>query len=735
MSRSVLLRLAIAGLATTVPMVVAFAQAAPRVALEEITVTAQKREQQVQDVGIAVAVVTAEQMSDLGITTATDVATFTPGVNVGGSFAGQFLTFSIRGVTQTDVLDHTEAPTAVYMDDGYVAALNGQGMLMFDIERLEVLKGPQGTLFGRNATGGAVNIVSRRPGKETQGFFDLTYGRYDEARLEAAVGGPLSDTAQGRVAGLYSQRNPYHENLYPGGVDPGGYRNWGVRGQLAIQPGDDVDILLTAFAADQTMNTPPYQSRSIRGVTDDSGTLVNAVEAAFPTLIGTTDPDGRGPQVLHDFSREDVNELQLYGGTARVDWRINGMTLTSVTDYKRFEKALYLDADVTEVPLLNTANLAVTTNYSEELRLFGSSGAVRWTLGAYYLHIDSDIPRAAIDIPVFGIVEQDTYRLKTDSLSGFVQVEYDLSQAITLIGGVRVTGEDKKFDYVSNTYVSAGNPIDPPGAFLFENRPPIHEDRSQTLVSAKLELDYHFGDAVLLYASFNRGVKAGSFNAPFGGAPSISDEEVPYDPETLYAYELGLKSTLLGGSTRANAAAFVYDYKDYQAFLLEGLSTQVVNNDARYYGIEGEVNSRLSEHWSLLASAAWIDATVKDVNVFGRIVDRRPTFTPGFAASGVLRYEFDAIGGQVGLQAEVNYKGDSYYSLSNFDSARVRAYTLANVRASYTTGDGRWQFAGFVRNLTDEEYFTVGFDFPDFGFAETAYGDPRTYGITVRYQF
>jgi iron complex outermembrane receptor protein len=253
--------------------------------LEEVIVTAQKREQNIQDVGIAITAFTGDQMTALGVEESFDIAKFTPGVHISGNLAGQNTQFTIRGVTQNDFNDIIEAPTAIYLDEGYIAIAQGQTFATFDIERVEVLKGPQGTLFGRNATGGAVQFFSRKPSFDSvEGFADVTVGRYDSnsdansIRFEGAVGGPFSDRAAGRIAVLYNDHEDYLNNLYPldefgagtlggpngnspgpgAGADMGGSESIAGRAILAFQQSDDVTWTFSINAATSDVPTGPY---------------------------------------------------------------------------------------------------------------------------------------------------------------------------------------------------------------------------------------------------------------------------------------------------------------------------------------------------------------------------------------------------------------------------------------------------------------------------------------------
>ena len=241
--------LALAVAATFTATLAPVALAETRSMLEEVKVTAQKREQNVQDVGISITAFTGEQMDALGLRNSSDLAVMTPGVSVGGNLAGQNLQFTIRGVAQNDFNDQTESPVAVYIDDTYVAMAQGQRFAMFDLDRVEILKGPQGTLFGRNATGGLAHFVTRRPTDELEGYIEGQVGDYDRYMLEGAIGGALTDSMRGRLSLYYEEQDGYLDNSYDPsspvsfmpselalsegtGDDFGGEENTGVRGQL-----------------------------------------------------------------------------------------------------------------------------------------------------------------------------------------------------------------------------------------------------------------------------------------------------------------------------------------------------------------------------------------------------------------------------------------------------------------------------------------------------------------------
>lgn len=752
--------------------------------LETIVVTAQKREQSAQDVGISISAFSADDIHELGLLSSVDLAAMSPGVSLAGSYGGQFLTFAVRGVTQNDFLDHTEAPTSVYVDEAYMAMMTTQQFVMFDVERAEILKGPQGTLFGRNSTGGTVNFTTRRPTDELSGYIDLGYARFDQARIEAALGGPISERIDGRVAMLYSRSSPILDNSYPGGGDLWANESVAGRAHVLFKISDATNLLVTGYGGRSEAPSSPWQWNGTIQVVNENGQVINSVKAGpneirecigpgganadcgndvlgSPDGFALTRPvpggdffgyreDRGGLDINQDVPDEDVNTLDLYGGTANLSWERDAMTLVSVTDYKVAKKDFQLDGTVSPARGINTVAKAETTSYSEELRLMGDQDRWRWVAGLYYLNIDADVPTTGIWLPVDGDTPTillaglqgfqflDTYELETRSTSLFGQLEFDLSDQFTAIGGVRVTDEKKDFDYRSDIFLqtSQQNPRTFQKGFFLAPTRAYRGDSSTTLVSVRAELDWKPRDGLLVYGSFNRGVKAGGFNAPFAGGASISDDAIPYDPETLNAYELGFKSTLAGGSTQVNGSAFFYDYRNYQSYQFIGLTSQVTNNDAEYHGAELEVVSQPIDGLYLKLSGSYLDTQVFDVLSFGITADKESSFAPEFQAAGIARYEWPLLGGVAAVQGTVSYSDSYYFSLTNFDAMKAGSHTAYDGRVSYLFPDQRTELTVFVDNIGDKRYDTLGFDLSSScGCSLATYAKPRTYGLSVRYGF
>ncbi|MCG8403343.1 MAG: TonB-dependent receptor, partial [Firmicutes bacterium] len=337
--------------------------------------------------------------------------------------------------------------------------------------------------------------------------------------------------------------------------------------------------------------------------------------------------------------------------------------------------------------------------------------------------------------------------LETNSYSIFGQYEYDLSDQLTLITGLRIIQEEKDFEVAIGIFESFDVFTVNQGPFLpnaFGQGSPFfnEDDSSDTLWAGKVQLDYRLDDDTLIYAGINRGVKAGSFNAPLLGSylGSGQAEGLPYDEEVLLAYEAGYKTSFHDGRTRFNANVFYYDYSDYQAFLFVGVGGVVINADADNYGVEFEVQTNPMEGLDIMFSASWFDATVKDVLLRNgsplpaRDVD--PTYAPEKQATGLIRYEWPAIGGMMAVQADVSYSDEYYYNLRNFDADKFDSYVMTNARISWVNADENWELALIGRNITDERAGVQGFDLATLcGCNEVSYRAPRFYGVSAKYEF
>ena len=779
--------------------------------LEQVVVTAQRREQNVQDVGISIAVLGGEDLKLQGLSSSVEIAEQTPGVHMGGSLAGQSFQFSIRGVTQNDFSDSIEPPVAVYVDDAYIPTQQGQTLAMFDVARVEVLKGPQGTLFGRNATGGLVHFVVNTPTRDTEGSVDLSYGNFGETKVEAALSGALSERVSARASVFYNKIDNFWENEYPAGAiaglptsfgpslakccdDVGGFETYAGRLQLQVDVSDRLTVRLIGSAAKRELSTAPYTSVATTPVVNAAGSVVNVIRtpaddtrtiigpdgsnyfnpALFP-LQGAQTGLGFGPapglrfpgntwfgyrpldpedlKLSVQYANEDSNEDSSYSVGLHVDYDFGAVSLVSLTNVMDFDKMLMMDASGMPQNVFQYGTDSATSSFSQEFRLSGAdSGAFRWVGGLYYLHVDTDTKDGLVGSTgslfagSFGLNATGAdlladRTLKTDSTSLFSQIEYDFAPRWTVIAGARGVREKQEFDL---EYYAAQNDHDyevDSSTVLFPlPYAPYDDERTQDLFAAKLQVEFRPTDEVLWFLGLNRGVKAGNYNAKtFDGSPNIGADEVAYDPEVLLSFEGGFKWNPANMPLSLNGTAFHYEYSDYQAFVFTTNSGVVKNVDAETDGIELQLNARLGSDLDLMLGYAWTDANIPDFEIApGVFRDVKPTFTSEHAAVLSLRYDVpaDIFGGRAELGTSVSYSSSFFHNLRNFDADEMDGRTLGNADVSWFSADDRWRLTGYVKNITDERYGTVGFDSAaNCGCSIEAYGMPRTYGLAIGTKF
>ncbi len=780
---------------------------------DEIIVFAQKREQSLQDVGIAVTAFTGDQLRALGVQRSVDLAAFTPGVHISGNLAGQNTQFTIRGVTQNDFNDIVEAPNAVYLDEGYIAIAQGQTFALFDVERVEVLKGPQGTLFGRNATGGLVHYISNKPSlDEVEGYVNLEYSLFDapdtpgQFNVQAALGAPITEEFAVRGAIFYNNRQPLLKNLYPLGAVGGApgpdagadlYDDDTLAGRFTAlwEPSEDLSFTLSFNGGRTRQATGPYQQKPTINVFDADGELVNTIDlpadesrasillnpdgtdsgmdfgfdlgntgvfgepfgrpVAGGDLFGYIDPDGDDFLTSSDFAFEDSGSVDTWGVNLNAQWDdTENIVLTSISDYKDFEKLLFIDVD--SGPGNQSANYAAVdaSTFSQELRLNGTFDRGNWVVGAYYLNIDT-VSDNGLKFPVGSVVPDAPFEvgsdadLQTNSYSAFAQFEYEFTEEFKIILGARIIQEEKDYVFAQNLYftedsrqIHQGTPVQIGPVFTEDGPADFVDSLSQTLWAGKIQLEYTPNEDVLWYLGVNRGVKAGSFNAQLSGGldiPLPPEDFIPYGEEVLWSYEGGVKWTFADGRARLNATAFYYDYKDYQSFLFTGVSGVVINADAENYGAELELQVQPAEGLDLGAGIAWFDATVKDVplRVGGpesRDVD--PTYAPEVQFNGFARYGWQLGGGEAFVLTNVQYSSEYFYNLRNFDSDKFDSYFVWNFGVGWIQDEGNWELRFDMRNLTDERVGTQGFNIAGLcGCNEVAYEPPRSFALSARYNF
>ena len=741
---------------------------------ESIEVTAQKRNENISDVGIAITAFSGEQLEALGLESSTELIAFTPGVSLAGDIGGQRAIFNIRGVVQNDYADLAEAPVAVYVDGGYLASTQAQTFGLFDVARIEILKGPQGTLFGRNATGGLVNTITAKPTADTEGYAEFTAARFEQYRFEGAISGEITDGIYGRFSGFTNQQGEILENIYEDGAAPdtrlgsvgGGEDGYNddtkaFRAQLLFDIGEEGALLLSGNWSDTTKSEGPYQVVNTTEIKDADGNVIDVIYAADDPLgcdtiqagvcvdgnfngdpfrpvqggdfNGNFDPDGSGNKVNKDFAFDDQNKIKSKGLAATLDYAFESFDFFAMSDFKEFKRTVGLDSDQTASPELIFQSNSTIEQFSQEFRFSGESADLKWVGGLYYLSIDTDYSQGLAGSPTtffLGGEENNTLvSLETESYSVFGQIDYSLSDDLVLVGGLRYTREDK--DFVGNVYQNENTndrviEIDTTTTSLET----LVDSNDQNLWSAKLQLEYSVGNS-LYYAGINRGVKAGSFNAPLQGGFSL------YEPEELTAFEAGLKHSFMQGSGVFNANVFYYDYSDYQSFSWVNNAGVVSNEEASFSGVELEVFLTPTDSLDVMVNFSYTDAVVEDLEVAsGYFADTTPPFTPEYQASAMLRYNWDAFDGNMAAQLSANYQSETFHNARNFTAHEIDSFATADTRLTWVDAEDKWLIAAYVDNLFDSDHELIGFDVTGFyGTSQISYAKPRTYGVTVRRNF
>ena len=650
--------------------------------LEEIIVTAQKREQSIQDVGISVSAIEGAAAKSLGMQTTTDITAHMPGVQMFDSVGGPGMNVSIaiRGVGLNDFQDGTEAPSVVYVDEFYILPLAGASVAMYDLDRVEALRGPQGTLFGRNATGGLIHFITNKPDLEKRsGYAEVTLGEHEQINFEGAANLPIMDNLATRVSVVTLNNDGWQDNVLDVEPDGGEVDWWAARNQWLWQMTPDVELLAKVEYSRAKGSTGYYQNQPSYPDPDNNGESTalpsNLVSPFAPTCPGCDFFGFREDQVGAGSSHDDkvaadlphgLDGNEVWNVTGRLKWDLGFAELTSITGFLNLAKDNYEDC-------YNGVSNACVADYNydqeeitQELRLAGESDVMRWTTGVYYLHqdaesktfvgLDYDGDLGFTGIPGVPFVVDSQFKSEVDAWALFGQLEYDLTPEWTVIGGLRYSEDDKTMNQVVTQYIADPANLVLPGGNLrseyFQNFPglpifgglnftrdgaPIPMDLDfdlapETLalpagdlvdqdfsnVNAKAEVDWHPNDDLLVYLSFSRGTKSGGYNnGVIGGLEvGLTNADVPFDEEVLHAWEIGFKSTFWDGLARLNSSAFYYDYSDYQAFQFVGFAAITDNNDATSYGAEIELFLTPTEGLDLAFGMSLLDTEVEDVGSF-----------------------------------------------------------------------------------------------------------------------
>ena len=730
------------------PTLPAFAQG-PGYSLEEVVVTARRRSENLQDVPIAVTAISGLELSLRGASDITELAQSIPSVTLEPSRAtNTTLTAFIRGVGQQDPLAGFEQGVALYLDDVYLARPQGALLDIYDVERIEVLRGPQGTLYGRNAVGGAIKYVTRRLSSELEGKVRASYGAYDQIDLVGSVSVPVSDTLRVGATVASFDRDGFGDNLFTGGEqydkDIVGYRL-----SAEFEPSEKL-LIRAAYDHTQDDSSPVAGYRPFPGAVSGQPVLddlrdTTAGASVLPTTAGIN----------------GNNEVESEGWSVSIDYLLNdSITLRSITSSREDYTESVIDFDGLAVPDFDAPVIYDNEQTSQEFQLLFNSERWNAVLGYYYLDVEAsnDFDVVLGQLIPGGITAYTGGVVKTEAWSAFADITYNLTPQLSLSMGGRYTEDERDADIFRGNYLGTGSPFfGNDSAILLAATSDFEASRTFYDFSPRVNISYLVNDDVTVYAGYSQGWKAGSFD-PRGANFATPAVEKGFDAEELDSFEVGLKATWLDGRAVTNIALFYSDYSDMQIPGSVGADSDgdgvndtfvgTVTNAAQseISGLEVEGNVLVTENLSLQFSASLLDTSIEEWLVNGvDVSDQRAIQnTPEEMAFIGATYVTPLRSGDLRLNANWSYKGDITQFELPTPVIDQDAYDLINASIVWTSMDETWMLGLHGKNLTDEDVKTAGYCFGSGGCPSTLglednttvfYAPPRTWTATVEYRF
>lgn len=723
-----------------VPATQFFAAAGHAAALEEMVVTARKREENLQETPLSIQALGKSELENRSITSVTDLQSSVPNLSMPGAGAAGSSTNSsvyIRGVGQSDTSITMDPGVGVYIDGVYRARLQGGALELMDIERIEVLRGPQGTLYGRNTIGGAINIVSSRPGNEVGARMKLGVGNYD-LRSASIVGNlPLiEDKLLARLSLGYSDRDGYSKNTFTG-------ERWNDKNFIGSRVVLDylaTDTLSFNFNADWSKRNL-HNAGSQCVVLNPNAQVFRLLDASlgFGEACRATQR-GKKLEFAHDLKSLDKNTEWGFGLTA--DWELSAdIALKSITAFRRLEWEGNSDVDGTALALVTSRQAPSTQDqWSQELQLQGETldGDLNWTSGLYFFTEKANRPGFAETFP-FNSFTSRNRKTDNDSYAAFGQATYQFNPAWSLTAGLRYTYEERAFSSEEYNLVS-GVPLS-----LLDGK----EDFDA--LTPMLNLSYAANENVLVYASWSQGYKSGGFNARAN--PDTPLSPAPFDPEQVDAWELGIKSTWLDNRLTVNLAAFQTNYDDIQLTVFTATSTgsflSLVENagKAEIRGVELDINAQLTSWWKISGGYGRTDAKYKKFDTIDtatrQTVDQThlsfantPLEVFNLSSEWRLPVVVADIIEETKLRVDYSHNSGYYNDVINTPQLKTSAFSLLNASLVMTFNDSRSQLQLWGKNLTNEFYVTGALSLADsFGVGQRYLSEPRTYGVSLSHEF
>lgn len=775
---SVRASLAVTAALITLPAMPALAQETPAIedasdiaTSNEITVIARRREERLLDVPIAISALNTDALEKAGAKDLSGIQGAIPNVNiVQGRGSASSANFYIRGIGQPDALQTFDPAVGVYVDGVYLSRIQGALLNLFDVQRVEVLRGPQGTLYGKNTIGGAVNVVSKKPDLDTiRGEAAVTYGRFDEVTAKGYVSAPLvTDKLALSLAGVYDDR----EGIV---TDPATGKKYNDRNNLSgrailrAKPSDTVEISIAGdYTRQRNALTLGQNTAPLIGF-DYNATFTGLTPFVIaPAAVGEWDY-----KASTSFTGDKGQKLDHWGvsGTINVDLS-DALQLVSITAYRKLKTDFFVDIDGTTAEVGDVFVGTRQHQFSQELQLKLEADKLKGVLGLYYLnehvtshqeaYADSYLRYVGTPLNFLRTIDDEQ---DTKSYAAFGQLTYDFTDALSLTGGLRYTRETK--EYFRTTTATTSSPVFPAivirNTFTFpDNLPaPFNTDNSVTYEAwtPSATLSYKPSRNTMVYGSVSRGFKSGGFNGRVNGLGDVTQEIdgqrviVPtFKPETVWTYEVGAKGSFLDGRVNLSAAAFYSDYSNFQARVgggntgITGGSFPVLNaGKLRIQGFEFDVNVRPADPVTLFASVGYLDADYKEFNdgrrapsfscnPTGQAITCRPAFAPPLTLRTGGEYRVPLGDASLTLGGDVRFVDKHFLSVDNRQGLTEDGYLIGNLYAQVDFD--KFYLRGAVKNVGNTLYKTDGQEFSSVGNIQTVYyGDPRTWNVTVGVRF
>ena len=711
--------------------------------IDEILVTATKRTQNLQDISVSMTALSGDKLDAFGFEDTRDIFSQIPNVSSSeGSFSADI---TIRGNSTLNPTLAGEDNVALYFDEVYrPAAFYGGGVLM-DVERAEVLRGPQGTLFGRNSTAGLVHFISRKPTEEQEGYLNFEYGSYGTNIVETAISGPISDQVRGRLALKYHQDDGFQDNQGPAGGKLGVTDRIMGRAHLDIDINDDMNLLLSLEASDaddigKAFNYWGLMDPAISDPEYGFYEVCDAKRVLASQCVGGAgfsdpNPDVTKPYTEHDPSAGDGRyTLETETVIAKLTWQLNDdMELVSISALDSLDRYFNADEDGTAVGMFglyqyNDTYTVDADQFSQEIHLSGGDEGRNWLVGLFYLDDDRSSTSGVAGYE-WGVDENpDTMaNVDTKSYALFGEINRSLSDTLSMLAGFRYTDEEKKVQLTTQGL---------PGA-----------DRlTSENLSGKLGLEWRPRDEMMIYASLSTGFRSGNFNSDllFGDLSAMTS----VDPEEVTAFELGSKSTLMDGRLQLNAALFYQEVSDkqgitYDSNVVAPVSRLISLGDADIYGVELELLAVPTDNLELSLGIGWLDSEISadsgyviySADGVARALDGSELGSPDLMVNGVVSYNIPLNDGAVvTLQTDFSYHSEGVGAGGN-EYNYSEAKTLVNARVFWVSASEKWEVQAYVKNVFETEYIDNTYGIADIDFVYGNMGMPRWAGIKVGMNF